>query len=245
LPAGPLALWDRVATFRVRIAGGSLASLSDAQVLNGGNAAALCTPAGWEVLQFAHAELVDGNIYRLSRLLRGQLGSEPAMADLLPAGAAFVLLDRNLVPLARGRDALGRPIQLRVAGSNRSHDDAMAVALTVTPGDTALRPLAPVHLQARRGSDGVHVSWIRRGRIDADSWSGEVPLGEESEACTLEILSGTTVLRRIDCSVPQALYAASHEIADFGAPQPSLHLRVAQLSTAVGAGFACERVVTL
>jgi hypothetical protein len=245
LPAGPLALWDRGNAFRVRIAGGSLSSLGDAQVLDGGNAAALRTPSGWEVLQFGRAELVDGNTYLLSRLLRGQLGSEPAMAALLPAGAAFVLLDRNLVPVARGRDALGRPIRIRVAASTRSHDDAMAASLIVTPGDTALRPLAPARLQARRFGDGVHVSWIRRGRIDADSWSGEVPLGEESEAYALDILSGATVLRRIDCSTPQALYPAAAEIADFGAPQPSLRLRVAQLSTAVGAGFATERVIAL
>uniref|UniRef100_Q07QB6 Gene transfer agent (GTA) orfg15 n=1 Tax=Rhodopseudomonas palustris (strain BisA53) TaxID=316055 RepID=Q07QB6_RHOP5 len=244
LPAGQLALWDRANAFRVRIAGGSLASLSDARVLDGGNAAALRTPAGWEVLQFARAELVDGNTYLLSRLLRGQLGSEPAMAALLPAGAAFVLLDRNLVPLARGRDAIGRPIRVRAAASTRSHDDAMAAALTVTPDATALRPLAPAHLEARRASDGVHISWIRRGRIDADSWSGEVPLGEDSEAYTLEILSGATVLRRIACATPQALYPAADEIADFGAPQPSLRLRVAQLSATVGAGFASERVLT-
>jgi hypothetical protein len=152
---------------------------------------------------------------------------------------------RNLVPLARGRDALAQPLLLRVAASTRSHDDAMAASLTVTPGDTALRPLAPAHLQARRESDGVHVSWIRRGRIDADSWSGEVSLGEESEAYALDILSGASVLRRIDCATPQALYPTADEIADFGAPQPSLRLRVAQLSSAVGAGFAGERVLTL
>ena len=54
----------------------------------------------------------------------------------------------------------------------------------------ALRPLAPVHLRAVRGDDGVTVRWIRRARHDADTWSGEIPLAEESERYTLDILSG-------------------------------------------------------
>lgn len=246
LPRGPLALWDRGSRVRVRLYGGALSSLPDARVLAGGNAAAVQNEGGeWEVLQFANAELIDGHTYLLSRLLRGQAGTELAMRDPLPAGAPFVLLDRNLVALARGRDALGRPKALRVVAAGRSHDDPSAVALAVTPGPAALRPLAPVHLAARRRADGVAISWIRRGRIDADSWDGEVPLGEDAEAYTLQILSGAAVVRTIACGAPQALYAAADELADFGAPQPSLHLRVAQLSAAVGAGSACDRIVTL
>ncbi|MCP9626150.1 glycoside hydrolase/phage tail family protein [Rhodopseudomonas palustris] len=246
LPRGPLALWDRGSRVRVRLYGGALSSLPDARVLAGGNAAAVQNEAGeWEVLQFANAELIDGHTYLLSRLLRGQAGTEPAMRDPLPAGAPFVLLDRNLVVLARGRDALGRPKALRVVAAGRSHDDPSAVALSVTPGPAALRPLAPVHLAARRRADGVAISWIRRSRIDADSWDGEVPLGEDAEAYTLQILSGAAVVRTITCGAPQALYAAADELADFGAAQPSLHLRVAQLSAAVGAGSACDRIVTL
>ncbi|KIZ47032.1 MULTISPECIES: glycoside hydrolase/phage tail family protein [Rhodopseudomonas] len=247
LPRGPTALWDRGNAFRVRLFGGALASLPDANVLAGGNAAALRNAEGaWEIVQFAHAELVDGHTYRLSRLLRGQAGSEAAIGDPLPAGATFVLLDRNLVTLAQGLDALGRTMQLRIAASNRSHDDASAVAITVTPGATALMPLAPVHLAAIRKADGVHISWIRRSRIDGDGWGVEVPLGEEIEAYRLEILSGGGgVSRAIACAAPQALYAAADEIADFGAPQPSLRLRVSQISATVGAGFPADITVTL
>ncbi|ABD87383.1 baseplate multidomain protein megatron [Rhodopseudomonas palustris] len=242
LPAAVPARWDRAGRFRVRLASGSLSSASDARVLEGANAAALQTPSGdWEIVQFANAELVDGNTYLLSRLLRGQLGSEHAIADPLPAGAAFVLLNEHLVPIARGLDALGRPMQLRLAASGRSHDDAMAVALTVTPGATALRPLAPVQLRASRKADGIHISWIRRTRLDGDGWNNEVPLGEEIEAYRLEILSAAAVLRTIPCNTPQAIYPTASELADFGAAQSSLQIRVAQLSSTVGAGFATER----
>jgi len=247
LRRGPLARWDRGTAFRVQIGGGALASLSDARVLAGGNVGAVQNADGdWEILQFANAELVDGNIYRLSRLLRGQAGSEQAMRDELPAGAPFVLLDTPLVPVARGFGALGRVLRLRVVAAGRSHDDPSAVELTVTPGATALRPLAPVHLQARRGADGVHLWWIRRTRIDGDGWDGEVPLGEEREAYALAILTAAgAVVRSIDCAAPTALYASADELADFGAPQASLRVRVAQLSATVGEGFAADATLSL
>jgi hypothetical protein len=241
LPAGPTARWDRVSSIRVKLYGGALASIPDARVLEGGNAAAVRNAdGGWEIFQFANAVLVDGRTYRLSRLLRGQAGSEFAMASPLPAGAPFVMLGAHMIPIASGFDALARPMQLRIVASGRNHDDPAAVALTVTPGDTALKPLAPVHVAARRAGDGIHISWIRRTRIEGDSWGVEVPLGEQSEAYTLEILSGGSVVRSIACAVPQALYAAADELADFGAVQTSLHVRVAQLSSTVGAGHAAE-----
>ena len=91
-----------------------------------------------------------------------------------------------------------------------------------------------------RAGDGVHISWIRRTRIDGDGWGVEVPLGEQAEAYVLEILSGGAVVRSIACTSPQALYAAADELADFGAVQTSLHVGVAQISATVGAGYAAE-----
>jgi hypothetical protein len=246
LPAGPTSRWDRGNIVRVKLYGGALASMSDARVLEGGNAAALQHADGsWEILQFANAELVDGNTYLLSRLLRGQLGSDAAMAASVPAGARFVLLDNRMVPIASGFDALARPIQLRVVASGRSHDDAIAVALEVTPGATALKPLAPVHVAAARRSDGVHISWIRRTRIEGDGWGVEIPLGEDTEAYALDILSGGAVVRTVATAVPQALYAAADELADFGSVQVSLRVRVTQLSATVGPGYAADVTLVL
>jgi hypothetical protein len=246
LPRGAAACWNAGASLRVRLYGGALTSKTDARVLEGANAAAIRNLSGtWEIVQFAGADLIGTNTYRLSRLLRGQAGSEHAIVDELPAGAPFVVLDEHLLPLARGRDALERTLDLRIVASNRSHDDAAALVLTVTPGPTALRPLSPVHIKAVRQSDGIHLSWIRRTRIDGDGWAAEVPLGEDVEAYRLDILSGATVVRSIACATPAALYAGADEVADFGAPQTSLRVRVAQISSAVGAGFPTELTLAL
>ena len=241
LPAGPTARWQN-ATMRVLLYGGALASVSDSALFAGANAAAVQRADGaWEIVQFANAELVAENTYALSRFLRGQAGSEWAMGSPLVAGAPFVLLDQNVTAIASGLDALERTLQLRVVASGRDHGDPTALALAATPQTTALRPLTPVHLRAVRDGSGVTFSWIRRARFDGDSWVGEVPLCEVSEEYNVDILSGSTVLRTLDTTVPSAFYAAADEIADFGSPQTSLTVAVTQLSATVGRGFAAEQ----
>ena len=237
VPAGPTARWHN-ASFRVQLYGGVLASVPDSAVLAGANAAAVQHADGaWEVIQFAYTELTGERTYTLSHLLRGQAGSEWAMGSALPAGSPFVLLDEHVVTIASGLDALERTLQLRVVAADRDHGDATALALEATPQTTALRPLAPVHVKAQRSGSGVTFEWIRRARFDADSWVGEIPLGEDNEQYALDILSGMTVVRTLAATTPSVLYAAADEIADFGAAQATLSVRVTQISATVGAGF--------
>lgn len=244
LPRGPTSRFDHTNRFRVRLYGGALASVSEQALLGGANVAALLRDDNaWEVLQFADAVLVDQNTYELSGLLRGQAGSEWAMGDPLPLGASFVLIDRNVIPLAQGIDAIDRPIQLRVVPAARSHGDASAVALAVTPTATALRPLAPAHARAERTAAGVRISFVRRTRRDGDNWASvEVPLGEEREAYVVDILSGEAVIRTLESSEPSVLYTTADELADFGAAQTSLAVAIAQISATVGRGFAASAV---
>ncbi len=247
LRRGPVACFDRFNRFRVRLYGGALSSVSDAALLAGANAAALRNPAGgWEIIQFANAELVADATYELSRLLRGQSGSEWAMADPLPAGSPFVLLDDNVLPVAQGLDALDRALQLRVIAAGRDYGDSAAVALETVPSAVALRPLSPVHARARRGDDGIMLSWIRRTRIDGDSWAlQDVPLGEDAESYAVDILSGAEVVRSLHAAAANVLYAAGQELADFGAPQASLAIRIAQISASAGRGFPLETIISV
>src|SRR5204862_8294368 len=111
LEAGPLGLFDRANAIEVELFGGALASLPDIDVLGGGNAAAVKTAGGdWEILQFASAELIGTRQYRLTRLLRGHCGSEPAMAAGAASGADFVLLDGAVATLPVRVDQLGLPL---------------------------------------------------------------------------------------------------------------------------------------
>jgi hypothetical protein len=149
-----------------------------------------------------------------------------------------VLLDDHVIALANGLDALGRPLHLRFIAASRDHGDPVTVELDATPGATALRPLAPVHVRATRVAGGVRIRWVRRTRRDGDSWAaGEVPLAEEREAYEVDVLSGSSVVRVLQAGAPEVLYTAASEAADFGGAQASLSVRVFQLSATVGRGY--------
>ena len=115
---------------------------------------------------------------------------------------------------------------------------ALGAVFLTAGGVRAQTPLSPVHLRARRtGGGDVEFSWIRRSRLAADSWElAEVPLGEEIESYAVDILSGSATIRTLAAGASSALYPADQELADFGAPQSALSVRIAQISAAVGRG---------
>ena len=182
--------------------------------------------------------------YRLSRLLRGLAGSEPQATRAVPAGATIVRLDEGIAPIASSIEEIGRTWRYRIGPDDRDHADLAFVEIVASIGGDALKPFAPVAVTARRSPQGVTLAWIRRTRRDGHAWEPvEVPLGEETERYEVGILNGSAVLRTLASLAPAVLYPAAQELADFGAPQASLNLSVAQMSAVVGRGF--ERAVTV
>ena len=101
----------------------------------------------------------------------------------------------------------------------------------------ALLPLAPVRVKARRGEAGIALSWIRRTRIDGDSWDlAEVPLGEESERYEVAILDGSAPVDGAIVNEPAWIYPAEGESLAFGAAQSEIAVSLRQRSATVGAG---------
>jgi len=157
-----------------------------------------------------------------------------------------VRLGPDLVTAASGLDLLGRGVTFRVGRADRDHGDEAVTQVTGTVTGTALRPLAPVHARARRTGEGIELSWIRRTRVEGDSWElSEVPLGEASEAYRVELLKAGEVVREVTVASASVLYPAAEELADFGAPQSFLDIRIAQISASVGAGAALTARVIL
>jgi hypothetical protein len=90
----------------------------------------------------------------------------------------------------------------------------------------------------RNGSGDLTVTWVRRTRFGSIWADGaDVPLNEESEAYEIDILDGPSVVRTLSAATPSALYTAAAQTADFGAPQPSVSVKVYQLSATVGRGW--------
>ena len=249
LAPGHLGVFDRGNVIDVAIFGGALSALPDIDVLAGGNLAAIRAADGdWELLQFADAELIAANSYRLTRLIRGQGGSEAAMLTGASVGADFVLIDAAVETLPVGAESIGIPLRFRFGPARDDFSGPTFIEQTITAAGRGLKPFSPVHLNAARddASGDVAVSWIRRTRFGGDSWdSVEVPLNEDAEAYRLEVLDAGTPVRSQVTASPAYLYAAADQIADFGAPQAAYTIRVAQLSATAGAGFTLTETLNV
>ncbi|WP_137179222.1 phage tail protein [Roseomonas sp. AR75] len=244
MPAAPRSpwIWDEAGALEVQLESGALEGASALEVLNGENTAALIGVDGMaELIQFRDAADLGGGRHRLTTLLRGRRGTE----DLIAArgvGDVFVLLDDAL----RFQAATSEIAATRHHRAPSIYETVETAAATVTKSirGRAERPYAPAHLAGSRDEDGnLSITWIRRTRING-GWAdgtGEVPLSEAAEAYEAEILDGETVVRTLSgLSAPAATYTAADQIADFGAPQASITVRVFQLSANVGRGIAAR-----
>ncbi|MDZ7905069.1 MAG: glycoside hydrolase/phage tail family protein [Cypionkella sp.] len=230
-------VWDRGPALRVELARGALSSRTIAEVLAGQNIALIGdgTPSGWEVFQFANAVLVAPGIYDLSMRLRGQAGSDGIMAQQWPVGSRFVMLNTALrqVPLPATTRGLERHYRVGLLSAGYESED---VTLQIHAFDGAgLRPYRVAHLRASLQSGDLGISWIRRTRIDGDTWQAvEVPLGETHEVYVLRIVQGGNLLREVVLGMPSFTYTAAMRALDGATGQ--ITLSVAQQSDAYGFG---------
>ncbi|GAA6207813.1 glycoside hydrolase TIM-barrel-like domain-containing protein [Cognatishimia sp. WU-CL00825] len=237
---------DRGTALRLRLISGSLESISHAALLNGANAAVIGdgTPSNWEVIQFQTANLVGQKTYEISQRLRGQLGSDALDSTNWPAGSWFVLL--NAVPEQIDLAAATRGVlrSYRVGPAQQPLDHASYVQESHSFAGNGLRPYAPVHLDLTAEPEGsIAASWVRRTRIDGDSWDGpEVPLGEEAELYIVRVFEGADLRREVQVSTPEWRYSIADQIADGVAGL--LRFQVTQVSARFGEGLGTSQVIS-
>ncbi|KCV83511.1 hypothetical protein ATO10_02085 [Actibacterium atlanticum] len=232
--------WDRGPAVRVRLSSGFLLSATQDGVLNGANAMAIGdgTSGNWEVFQFSEATLVAENTYDIRLRLRGQAGTEGIMPDVWPAGSYVVALNGvpSQIELALSERGLVRNYRIGPAG--RALDDPSYTHLVEAFDGIGLRPYAPTHLRADPQANGdLALSWVRRTRIDGDSWvSYEVPLGETLELYTLRVINALgAIVREVSVTSPSWSYSAADQVSDAVGTQFSIE--VAQISERFGAGL--------
>jgi hypothetical protein len=251
--AGPVSRFDLGNALVVDLYSGTLESVTDITLLGGANALAVeSSPGQWEIVQAGTAELIAPGRYRLTRLLRGQRGTENAVASLVPTGARVVVLDTSETSLPISEADLGLPWNWRVGPASRPVGDETYVATSFAPEGAGLRPFSVAHVEqpwrTARSPGDLTIRWTRRSRsLAADTWGvGDVPLAEDSEAYELEIRDGTVVKRTLTASTTSALYTAAQQVADWGTllgPGNTLAIRIYQLSALIGRGAV--RSVTL
>lgn len=251
--AGPTSRFDLGNALVIDLLTGTLESVTDLTLFGGANALAIeNAPGVWEIVQAGAAELLAPGRYRLTRLLRGQRGTEGAMANPAAAGARVVVLDDSIASLPIAEADLGIPWNWRIGPASRPVSDETYVAKAFTPEGVGLRPFSVAHVEQPwrkpRSPGDLTIRWTRRSRaLAADSWGGlEVPLAEELEAYEVEILDGATVKRTLSATATSAIYTAAQQTADWSAllaPGDMLTIRIFQLSALIGRGAA--KTVTL
>ena len=231
-------LWDRGSVLRIIVPLGGVASATLLDVLNGANVAVIggASPEDWEVFQFAQADLVEPDTYELKVFLRGLAGSDALNPASWPEGSVFVLLDGlvpqiNLPSAARGLERF-----YRIGASDRGYADANVEIRVNAFNGIGLRPYSVAHLNFQRDNvDNLVLTWVRRTRIDGDSWQSiEVPLNEEAESYTVRVVKDNIIARHLVVTESSWTYTTAMQVEDLiSAP---IEVLVAQNSSSFGPG---------
>ncbi|HIE55548.1 MAG TPA: hypothetical protein EYP90_10260 [Chromatiaceae bacterium] len=229
---------DNGVALRVRLSQGALSSASWADVLNGANFAAIGDGSSdnWELFQYETATLVGAGTYDLSGRLRGQFGTDAIMPAAWPIGSLFARLDGIPEQISLPSAARDLARHYRVGPATRPNGDPSYVHLVEAFKGVGLRPYSPVHLGMMQGSGGeATFRWVRRTRIDGDSWSGlDVPLGEGAELYLVRVVVGGTILRETTVTQPEWTYSQPMQTSD--GISGTYELSVAQVSDRFGPG---------
>jgi hypothetical protein len=197
--------FDEVNSLGVNVGTGELASATrDALLLDGQLNALL---VGGELIRFATATLTGTapNRYTLTRLLRGQRGTEWAMAGHVASERCVLLRPQGLryVTTPQTDIGLSRYIKGVTVGLTSASVDGTAYTNT----GVSQKPFAPVDVRVARLSQGLYrATWQRRTRLAttfADGRGVVVPLGESSEQYEVETYdSGNVLIRTASTTEP-------------------------------------------
>jgi hypothetical protein len=233
---------DNVSTVNVQVIQGSLSSCTNADLLNGANAALL----GNEIIQFQTATLIGPGLYTLGNLLRGRRGTEGA-ANTHAVGENFVMLTAGPVEFVPALlTDRGKEYEFRALTKGQALADVQDTDFTY--GLATIRPFSPVKLTGTRaagtGTD-LTLSWFRRARLNAD-WVDyvDVALDEPAELYDVEIMNGSSVKRTFfSVTAPAVTYTAAAQSGDWGTVPPSFTVNVYQISSRYGRGQVCTAMI--
>lgn len=208
-----------------------LESVTELAVLNGANAMLI----GGEIIQFQNAELLAPSKYKLTRLLRGRLGTDHAIGTHTSLERT-VLLDSGLVGQVMSPSLFNLSRLYKGVSVGDTLDNTAAEAFTYT--GVYLKPYSPVSLVVAFSGSDITLIWIRRTRGQGEWQDGiDVPLNEDSERYEVDILDGSTLKRTISAISPGITYTIAQQTADFGGAANNFTFRVSQLSAQVGRGY--------
>ena len=211
------------------------------------NAFAIGAHGRWLLGQFRDATLTAPGVYELRGLLLGGRGTEQYIGTQL-AGDKFVLLRSTGGVIRVPLDSSDQGVERRYKAVSFGRALASTGFRTLIEQEVGLMPLSPIALRSARSAGDLTLTWQRRTRLATrlTGPSGVVmPIGEESEAYSVDVFTDATfatVKRTLPTVTTNSVtYLAADQVADFGAAQTLVYVKVYQLSASVGRGFPAQK----
>ncbi|MEE9367053.1 MAG: hypothetical protein V3W44_10225 [Dehalococcoidales bacterium] len=234
-------VFDRDGFFDVTVISGTpTTAASELIVRNGANLIAM----GKEILHFQNAEDLGDNVFRLSNLLRGRLGTEQQMNSHASNELVFFLTTSTTRRIQEEFADLNNVRFWKIVGIGQLVESRAAIS-AVNTGES-LKPWAPVRIAGTRdGSLNLTITWVRRSRIGHQRLLvAAPPIGEDTEEYQVEIIQANgTVVRTFSPDEETQLYTAAQQITDFGSEQALILVRVGQVSVAYGVGYVNSELI--
>jgi len=231
------------------VGGEQMQTISDIEMMNGGNRALLLKTNGEvELIHFRFAESVGDKTYDLKYFLRGRRGTD-TMAFNHTIGERFILLKNSGVDAAvlKSLDiGINQEIAYRAIGYKQVLKDGKKVS--ITSQHRTHMPYAPGGITATLDGSDIDFAWSRRDRFGSDLVDGasDILLSEDTLEFEIEILesSGGAVKRTVaSLPTPEYTYQNADIITDFGAIPTTISVKVYQISAQVGRGFTQEYAI--
>jgi Putative phage tail protein len=186
---------DEISAVEVSVGAGQLSSVTREQLLSDATANALLI--GSEIIRFVSAQLLSTgpNVYRLTRLLRGQRGTEWAMSGHAIGERVVLLRARGMRRVASQASDLAVLQSVRAATLGTVASDAAAEPFTLA--GIGAKPFSPVNLRKASDGGGIVLTWerrTRRGVVIRDGVGIQQPLGETVEAYEVEVYDSGNAL---------------------------------------------------
>lgn len=234
--------FDERNTVTVSLSYGTLSSSTRAGLL--ADASVNNIMIGAELVRFRTATFVSDGIYTLSGLLRGQKGTEWAMAGHTSSDVVVLIQTAGIRYVAIDLPSLSA--ERFYKGVTLGKSLASVTGESFTCEGVSLKPLAPVNLRRTVGTGNqITVTWNRRTRL-ACTFTGaagiSVPLGELTEAYEVDVvlIAGSVLKRTLSVTSASAIYTAAMQTADgIGASTP-IRFDVYQMSAVVGRGYVAS-----
>ncbi|PHR59338.1 MAG: hypothetical protein COA43_09390 [Robiginitomaculum sp.] len=237
LKRGNIALFDNHPAIEIYLPNIRLASISDAEMLAGGNLLAVETQCGWEIFQCQDAVLIGVDIYRIHKFLRGRYGSDSDMDDVVNSGARVIYLGQGWQDLRLSSSLRGLEIKLTAKANGRRDTQKISHIYHAAH----LRPYCVVHVKAKTNGQTITISWVRRTRVDGDDWvSREVPLGEDTEMYEIDICDGDNVLATLVTQIPELNLTLPELETLYGFVPENIHINIFQMSRIYGRGAGTQ-----